>query len=295
MPAATLAVDDGAYISRPDHGRAPGPWDSPRRLAGVPFAVKDNIESCGYPTTAGTAGLRDNLTGRNARVVQQLVDAGAVVIGKTNMHELGLGVTSNNATFGPVRHPADPLRSAGGSSGGSAAAVARGEVPFALGTDTGGSVRIPASFCGIAGYRPSTGRHSSEGLINISWTRDTIGILAKSMEWITTVDSILTGRKAAHPAPGRRIRLGVPGDFYQRLDPDVERVVAEALDFLGHRGVDLVDLHMGGICEASLEVGFPIIGYETEHALRGYLASRSTPMTFEEFCSAEHSPDVRKI
>jgi Asp-tRNA(Asn)/Glu-tRNA(Gln) amidotransferase A subunit family amidase len=295
MPAATLTVDDAAYISRLDRSRASGPFGGFEGLAGVPFAVKDNIETRDYPTTAGTAALRGNLTGRNARVVQQLVDAGAVVVGKTNMHELGLGVTSNNATFGPVRHPVDPSKSAGGSSGGSAVAVARSEVPFALGTDTGGSVRIPASFCGIVGYRPSTGRYSSEGLVNISWTRDTIGILAKSMEWITEVDAAITGRKAADPDPGRRIRLGVPGDFYERLDPGVERVIADALDLLERQGVDLVELHMGGICEASLEVGFPIIDYETEHALRRYLGSRSTPMTFEEFCLAEHSPDVRKI
>lgn len=228
-------------------------------------------------------------------MVQQVVDAGAMVIGKTNMHELGLGVTSNNATFGPVRHPTDSSRSAGGSSGGSAVAVARGDVPFALGTDTGGSVRIPASFCGVVGYRPSTGRYSSEGLINISWTRDTIGILAKSVEWISKVDSVITGQKPVSPARGRRIRLGVPSDFYQGLDPDVDRISAQALDLLKLHGFDVVELDMGGICEDSLNAGFPIIDYETEHALRRYLASRSAPMTFEEFCLTEHSPDVRQI
>ena len=131
-----------------------------RSLAGLRFAVKDNIDAAGFPTTAGTPGLAHVPAG-DAPVVARLKAAGAHLVGKTNMHELSLGITSNNAHTGPVRNPVDLLRVAGGSSGGSAAAVAAGEVDFALGTDTGGSVRIPAAFCGVYGFRPSTGRYSS--------------------------------------------------------------------------------------------------------------------------------------
>ncbi|MFJ3018501.1 amidase family protein [Streptomyces collinus] len=139
------------------------PRESRGPLAGVPFAVKDNIDLAGLPTTAGTSFLDRNLPPQSASVVSRLVDAGALAVAKTNMHVLALGVTSNNATFGPVRNPADRDRSAGGSSGGSATAVAAGSVPFALGTDTGGSVRIPAAFCGIVGFRPSTSRYPTDG------------------------------------------------------------------------------------------------------------------------------------
>src|SRR5688572_4955444 len=133
-------ADLGAFIALADRAEAgAGP------LAGVPLAVKDNLDTRDFPTTGGTPALRDSRPGRDQHAVERLRAAGAAVIGKANLHELALGVTSNNAAFGPARNPHDPSRSAGGSSGGSAVAVATGVVPIALGTDTGGSMRVPAA------------------------------------------------------------------------------------------------------------------------------------------------------
>ena len=134
------------------------------RLHGIPFLVKDNINTSGFPTTAGTPALFKNRPNKNAPVVNKLINEGAVLVGKTAMHELAFGGTSNNYATGCVRNPHDRTCIPGGSSGGSAAAVAAGIVPFALGSDTGGSVRIPAALCGVVGLRPSRGRYSTEGM-----------------------------------------------------------------------------------------------------------------------------------
>jgi indoleacetamide hydrolase len=145
------------------------------------LAVKDNINTADLPTSAGTPALRGARPDEDAPVLAKLRKAGAIVIGKTNMHELALGTTNRNASFGTVANPRAAGRSAGGSSGGSAAAVADGTAHIALGTDTGGSVRIPASYCGIVGFRPSIGRWGNEGCVPLSPTRDTIGILANTV------------------------------------------------------------------------------------------------------------------
>ena len=156
-------------------GRFTGP------LHGVPLAVKDNIHVATFPNTAGTGAMQGFRPSAHAPIVQRLVNAGALVLGKTNLHELGLGVTSNNPVFGPVRNPYDPSRIAGGSSGGTASAVAAGLSPAGLGTDTGGSLRIPAALCGIAALRPTVGRYSQAGITPISRTRDTAGPDRKSV------------------------------------------------------------------------------------------------------------------
>ncbi|MCZ2820713.1 amidase family protein [Modestobacter sp. VKM Ac-2977] len=166
----------GVFLSLADH---PEPGEG--LLAGVPLAVKDNLDTRDLPTTGGTPALRDSRPGRDHHAVARLRAAGAAVLGKTNLHELAFGITSNNAAFGPVRNPHDPARSAGGSSGGSAVAVATGVVPIALGTNTGGSLRVPAAHCGVVGWRPTTGRWGTGRTVPISRTRDTAGVLATSV------------------------------------------------------------------------------------------------------------------
>src|SRR5207247_990168 len=140
-----------------------------------------NIHTAGIRTTAGSKILRDFIPKEDAAVVAQLRDAGAVLLGKTNMHEFAYGVTSNNPFFGPVRNPLDPTRIPGGSSGGSAAAVAAGLCHGSIGTDTGGSIRIPAALCGVVGLKPTWGRISSEGVVPLSPLLDCTGPLARSV------------------------------------------------------------------------------------------------------------------
>ena len=164
-------------------------------LFGLPFSCKDNINARGFATTAGTPGLADFLPEKDAPVVARLIEQGAVLCGKNNMHELSFGVTSCNGTWGTVGNPVHPGHLAGGSSGGCAAAVAAGASAFAVGTDTGGSVRIPASLCGLAGFRPTTGRYSSVGIVPVSHTRDTPGFIAPGVSDIVLLDAALMGEK----------------------------------------------------------------------------------------------------
>ena len=149
-------------------------------LHGVPLAVKDVIDVAGTRTTAASKVLADNVATADAIVVARLRRAGAIIVGKLNTHEFAFGASTTSAAFGPARNPWDTERICGGSSGGSGAAVAAGLVPGTLGTDTAGSIRIPAAFCGVTGIRPSTGRVPNRGVVPVSWTYDTVGPLART-------------------------------------------------------------------------------------------------------------------
>ena len=149
--------------------------------------------------------------------MQRLLDAGALLAGKTNMHELAFGITSNNAAFGAVRNPYDPKRIAGGSSGGTAAAIAAGVVEAGLGTDTGGSVRIPAALCGIVGFRPTMGRYEAAGVAPLSHTRDTVGVMAKNVELVRQFDAVLAPKTTeTGPKPPVRRALGSASNLVPR-------------------------------------------------------------------------------
>jgi mandelamide amidase len=281
----------GAFITVAEHAEGgAGP------LAGVPLAVKDNLDTADLPTTGGTPSLRDSRPGRDQHAVARLRAAGAAVVGKTNLHELAFGITSNNPAFGAVRNPHDRARSAGGSSGGSAVAVATGVVPIALGTDTGGSMRIPAAHCGVVGFRPTVGRWGSGRTVPISRTRDTAGVFATRVADAALVDELVTGEPAA-AAGSRPLRLGVPRPgFYADLHPEVAACAQRALDRLADAGVELVETEVAGAHDLDAECGFPIVFFEVAEDLPAYIASLPGPereLTLADVLAAVASEDVR--
>jgi mandelamide amidase len=270
-----------------------GPAEGP--LAGFPFSVKDNIDVAGFPTTAGSRLLADAPATVDASVVNALRDAGAIVLGKTNLHELALGVTGNNAAFGPTRNPADPTRSAGGSSGGSAVSVALGLVPFGLGTDTGGSVTIPASFCGVVGFRPTTGRYAGDGVVNLSHTRDTIGVHARTVEVVRTVDDVVTGERRHADLAVEGLRVGVPRSRYTDLDPEVAEVARGALAALADAGAHLVDLDVHDDLALGAGPGIDLVLFEAPALLRPRLTAALVDAPPREWAALVESPDVRAL
>jgi len=182
----------GMLVMEPlDRARARG--ETLGSLAGLPFIVKDQIDVAGYATTAGTPALRHYMPSHNAVVVDTLVRSGAIVFAKANMHELAFGITSNNGAFGPVRNPYDQTRIPGGSSGGNGAAIAARLAPGGIGTDTGGSVRIPAALNGIVALRPTIHRYPQAGVTPISHTRDTVGPMARGVADLVLLDGVITG------------------------------------------------------------------------------------------------------
>ena len=220
-------------------GRYRGP------LHGVPVSLKDLFDLQGTPTTAGSRVTQGRVAAGDAPVVTRLRRAGAIIIGKTNLHEFALGTTNEDSAYGPVTHPLDPARSPGGSSGGSAASVLAGMAYASVGTDTGGSIRIPAAACGLVGLKPRFGTVTTEGTVPLSSTLDHIGPLCRSVEDAGIVYGVLRGAPAPEPKPVLRpggLRLGVlRGYFTERLDPEVRRAFDAACGRLEAAGVTLED------------------------------------------------------
>jgi aspartyl-tRNA(Asn)/glutamyl-tRNA(Gln) amidotransferase subunit A len=220
-------------------GRDRGP------LHGIPMALKDLFFTRGVPTTAGSPIYANFVPDCDAAVMERLAAAGAVMLGKLNMHELAYGITSQNPHYGAVRNPRNEAHSPGGSSGGSAAAVASGMVCFALGSDTGGSIRIPASFCGVVGIKPTYGRVSRFGALPLAYSLDHMGPLAQSVRDAAAVLGAIAGHDRRDETSSRRpvppyvpregcsirgLAVGVPENFYfDRLEADVRTAVENAI------------------------------------------------------------------
>ncbi|MEX5577725.1 indoleacetamide hydrolase [Pseudophaeobacter sp. A-200-2] len=263
-------------------------------LAGLPIVAKDNINTTAYPTSGGTKALLRHTPATDAGVVQRITKAGGFIGAKAGMHELAFGITSNNAVTGAVHNPADPGLIAGGSSGGTAAAVSAGIFPAGLGTDTGGSCRIPAALCGVIGFRPTTGRYDSDGVVPISHTRDTVGTLARSTRDIALFDGVLSGDDAALAELAMTdVTLGVPRNmFYDNLDPVVAAAVEAQLSVLSAAGAKLVDVDFDGIWPHNEAFSFPVVFYEVMRDLPAYLAEHAPEVSFETLIKGIGSPDV---
>ena len=241
-------------FERPLMGRARG------ALAGAAISLKDLIHVKGYPTTAGSVAFKENVATGNATVVERLLAASAALVGKNNLHELTFGITGFNPHFGTAVNPWKEDRYPGGSTSGGAVAVATGMSMGAIGTDTGGSVRAPASLCGLVGYKPTYGLISRHGVMPLSWTLDTVGVITRTVEDAALLASVLMGpdgkdlsvavRKAPklYPLRPRRLRgtvLGVPRKhFCELLEEDVRRSFEGLLGRLESEGARLVEVEV---------------------------------------------------
>jgi mandelamide amidase len=271
-------------------------------LAGLPFCVKDNVKVAGLPTTSGTPALRGAVPPRDAEIIARIKAAGADFVGKVGLHELGFGTTSNNGMFGPVRNPRDPSRVPGGSSGGSAAAVAAGLVPFSIGNDTGGSMRIPAAFCGVVGMRPSTHRYPGAGANVISPSRDTCGVFAHTVADVALVDAVITGQTDVPVVEMAKLRLGVPRrDFFEKLQPEVRAAIENALERIRSAGATLVEMELvapdgRSVHQLAEFAAFPLVAYETMQNFENNLKELDAPynsLTISDIAAQVASPDVK--
>jgi aspartyl-tRNA(Asn)/glutamyl-tRNA(Gln) amidotransferase subunit A len=238
-----------ALQSELEQGQYRGP------LHGLPVAIKDAIDVAGIPTTVGSRLMLKNKAHDDAKIVESLRAAGAIILGKLNMHAWSFGVTNTTSHFGPTRNPWDTTRITGGSSGGAAAAVATGMCFAALGTDTGGSVRIPAALCGVTGLKPTYGRLSMRGVVPLSWSLDHMGVLTRTAQDVAAVMAAVAEYDEADPfsvnAPshndippingdlsGYRIAFAF-GDYFDKASSDVADLVAHAGNTLKRHGADI--------------------------------------------------------
>jgi indoleacetamide hydrolase len=268
----------------------------PGALFGLAIPVKDSVNTRDYPTTGGTPALRTFRPRADAPVVAALKAAGAIVLGKTNLHELSFGWTSNNLAYGAVRNPYDRQRIPGGSSGGTAAAIAARLAPLGIAEDTEGSIRVPAAFCGIAGFRPTTRRYSTEACVPISPLFDQVGPHARSVADLVLFDSVVSGEAPLAPAATLRgVRLGIARDYwFAGLDPEVERVAAQALHRLESAGAVLVEAPLPGIGPLIDHATDPIQNHDVRFALARYLATYGAPVDLEQLIERA-SPDIQAV
>jgi len=253
-------------------------------LSGLPLAIKDNLDTADYPTTAGTPALEKWQPAANAPALQSLLRTGALVLGKANMHELAFGITSNNRAFGPVGNPYDKRMIAGGSSGGTAAAIAAGLVPAGLGSDTGGSCRIPAALCGCVGFRPTIERYPQAGVVPLSSTRDTVGPLGRTVADVALLDGFCAvDRARAETVDLKGLRLGVPrGYFWAGLDRELAAVLDDSLRLLRRRGAVLVEADIPDIAKLNQAVSFPVVLHEALRELAVYLARGGSSLSVRD-------------
>lgn len=253
VDAAAAQRDANAVDERRMHGDT-------LPLAGVPIAIKDNIATRDLPTSCGSRILEGYHSPFEATAVRRLRAAGAVMIGKTNMDEFAMGSSTENSAFGPTRNPVDRTRVPGGSSGGSAAAVAAGVTPVALGSETGGSVRQPAAFCGIVGVKPTYGRVSRYGLVAFASSLDHIGVFGRRVDDAARVLEVIAGSdpldatSLAAPVPSlqvadeaslRGLVVGRPLEYFpESLDPKMRELCDRALDRLRERGAEIRDVSL---------------------------------------------------
>lgn len=272
----------------------PDTLDGP--LSSFRISVKDNIALDGVPTTGATPAF-ENLVLEENLAIKQLRAAGAQFTAKTNLHELAFGITGANLHTGPALNPFDNQRLAGGSSSGAAISVAVGAAKVALGTDTGGSCRVPAAHCGVLGFRPTTGRYPSGGFIGLSPSRDTLGVIAGCVADIKSVDAIIsqvTDSDSYESITLSNITIGAvnPESFGMGGDPKVLEAYNKMLDDLRRQGVTLKNVDLTEAIATDHSCGFAIAVYETAESLKN-MVFEHLDIAFEDFVAQIKSDDVR--
>ena len=284
---AFITIDQAAVLAAArdaDKARTAG---SAASLLGVPLGVKDSYLTKGLPTSLGLDSLAHFVPREDADAVRAIKGAGALIFGKNNLVEMSYGLTGHNAGYGQVKNPHARDRVSGGSSSGSAASVAAGLVPASLGGDTVGSIRVPASFCGVVGFKPTTGRWPRNGVAPISHTLDTTGAFARSVEDCILMDQVVTGEQAAEFSDGgydlRGARLAfAPRQFLDLVDSEVETRFREVVRRLQDAGADVVEVDLGDDFNALIQTAtWGIFAHETMDAISEFLRRHDIPTTFE--------------
>ena len=297
-PALNAFITVAADRARADARRAEKQFRSSSRrttspLSGMPVAIKDNFFTRGIRTTAGSPILSDFIPDTESDVVQKLRQAGAVVIGKTNMHEFAYGITNENPHYGPARNPWDLDRVTGGSSGGSAAALAMGIGYAATGTDTGGSIRIPAALCGIVGLKPTFGLVSVEGVVPLARTLDHAGPMARTVTDVCIMLEVIAGnypqgairpdyRKLRKNRP-RKFRIGWPEQyFFERIDREIQDAIESAAKCLKSLGATIKNVSLPNL-DQSVEPSTNIALAEATqyHESKGYFPAQASKYSYE--------------
>jgi aspartyl-tRNA(Asn)/glutamyl-tRNA(Gln) amidotransferase subunit A len=276
-------------------------------LHGMPIAVKDNLDTKDMRTTGGSKILAQWKPKQDAFVVDKLKKAGAIVIGKTNLHEFAFGITTNNTNYGPTRNPYDKTRIPGGSSGGSGAAASASLCAAAIGTDTGGSVRIPAALCGVVGLKPTLGRVGRGGMMYLSFTRDVIGPITRTVSDSAILLGVISGQdsrdpeSASKPIPeygsflkdGVKARtFGVPRKlFYENIHPDTQKVMDDALKIVKNLGGTLKEVEVKNM-ETATSTGFNIVLAECIYLMEEYFKAFDPESSIEKYAE-QFGPDVR--
>lgn len=285
---AFISIDEDALLDAAraaDKARAAGA-EAP--LLGVPVGVKDSYLTAGLATSIGLERLARYVPPQDADAVRAVKDAGALVFGKNNLVEMSYGLTGHNERFGQVKNPRAPERVTGGSSSGSAASVAAAIVPASLGGDTVGSIRVPASLCGVVGFKPTTGRWPRNGVAPISHTLDTTGVFARNVEDCALLDQVVTGQQAAESRKwnsnlaGARLAFA-PRQFLELVDPEVEDRFREVVRQLKDAGAQVVEVDLGKDFNSLIQAAtWGIFAHETQGAISEFLDAHAVPISFDE-------------
>ena len=276
-------------------------------LHGLPIAIKDNLDTKDIKTTGGSKILASWFPPSDAHVVKKLKDAGAIIIGKTNMHEFAFGITTNNLHYGPTRNPYDLSRIPGGSSGGSSAASAAALCAGAIGTDTGGSVRIPAALCGVVGLKPTLGRVGRGGMMYLSFTRDVIGPITRTVSDSALILGAISGPDVRDPESSSNTvpnymsnlkgglkgkKFGVPKKyFFEGIHPETQKVMDAAIKEIKGLGGSVKEVEVKHM-DIAVPTGFNIVLAECVYLMEEYLQRFDPEATIEKY-AGQLGPDVK--